>query len=46
MTTKEDLLAEIECPVGCEDCRTFAGSSAYTNCEIYIELYESDLDYE
>ena len=31
---------EIECPVRCEECRTFAGSSAYDNCEIYNELYE------
>ena len=43
---KKDLIEKIECPVGCEDCRTFVGSSAYVNCETYIELYESDLDYE
>ena len=33
-------MGELECPVKCEDCHTFAGSSAYDNCEIYIELYE------
>ncbi|KKL45866.1 hypothetical protein LCGC14_2351340 [marine sediment metagenome] len=33
-------MSELECPVKCEDCHTFAGSSAYDNCEIYIELYE------
>ena len=43
---KKDLLEEIECPVRCKDCHIFAGSSAYVNCEIYIELYENDLDYE
>ena len=31
-----------ECPVKCEDCHIFAGSNAYDNCEIYVELYRED----
>ncbi len=31
-------MSDLECPIKCDDCHTFAGSSAYTNCEIYCEL--------
>ena len=37
-------MSELECPVKCDDCHTFAGSSAYDHCEVYSELYREELE--